>query len=100
MQPCLCAARITANKEWIQRAKMCFGWFQGKNGVAKPLYNPEIGGGRDRLVPDGVAPNQGAESTLAYLLSVLELHLYARAQQVGSPSGNGNSTASALSACT
>lgn len=81
VQACLCAARLTAEEEWTRRAKMCFEWFRGENDVNTPLYNPDTGGCHDGLVAEGAAPNQGAESTLAYILSVLEIHSYARAQQ-------------------
>jgi len=42
------------------------------------LYDPETGGCRDGLMADGINQNEGAESTLAWLLSLMTLQkLYA-----------------------
>jgi len=81
VQACLAATLITGGSEWIAQAQRCFEWFRGANDVGAVMYNPDTGGCQDGLGPDGAAPNQGAESTLAYVLSVLELHLYDRAQR-------------------
>jgi hypothetical protein len=83
VQACLAAAMITADPFWAGEARRCFEWFIGRNDAGLPLYNSETGGGQDGLLPEGVNENQGAESTLAYLLSVLELHLYQQASQGG-----------------
>ncbi|MEM7624869.1 MAG: hypothetical protein AAF333_04495 [Planctomycetota bacterium] len=78
---CLQAARAvedtTQRTEWEAHARLCFEWFTGRNDLGTPLYDPETGGGRDGLNADGVNQNQGAESSLAYLLAVLEMHRYA-----------------------
>ena len=43
-----------------------------------PLYDPKTGGCRDGLMADGINQNQGAESSLAWLLSLMTLQkLYA-----------------------
>jgi hypothetical protein len=43
-----------------------------------PLYDPKTGGCRDGLMVDGINQNEGAESTLAWLLSLMTLQkLYA-----------------------
>jgi hypothetical protein len=39
-----------------------------------PLYDPKSGGCRDGLHADGVNRNQGAESSLVWLLSLLHFH--------------------------
>ena len=49
----------------------------GENDLGLPLYDPRTGGCRDGLHPDRVNQNQGSESTLAFLLSLLELRLSA-----------------------
>ncbi len=61
---------------WERQAWMCFTWFLGRNDLNEPLHDPVTGGCRDGLHADGTNRNQGAESTLAYLLSVLELRTY------------------------
>lgn len=63
---------------WLTEARMCLDWFLGHNDLDTPLFDPVTGGGRDGLQPNGANLNQGAESSLAYLLSVLELHHYQR----------------------
>ena len=75
---CLAAARITGERRWEEAAERAFGWFLGRNDIGVPLYDDETGGCHDGLTPDGVNPNEGAESTLAYLLSVLELYRFRR----------------------
>ncbi len=79
VQACLTAALISRDVYWTNEAKRCFEWFTGRNDAGKPMYNPNTGGGFDGLSETGISANQGAESTLAYLLSVLELHRYERA---------------------
>jgi hypothetical protein len=76
VQACLQAARVTGESSWADDAVMCFQWFTGRNDLNVSLYNADTGGGHDGLQPDGVNANQGAESTLAYLISALELYLY------------------------
>ncbi|WP_353182789.1 glycosyltransferase family 4 protein [Parapedobacter lycopersici] len=46
-----------------------FNWFLGTNSVGAPLYDPETGGCYDGLSTAGPNLNQGAESTLAYLMA-------------------------------
>jgi hypothetical protein len=78
VQACLAAARITGESAWVDHAVRCFEWFTGRNDVGVSMYNADTGGGQDGLHVDGADPNQGAESTLAYVLSALELLDYAR----------------------
>ena len=58
------------------QAWRCFEWFTGRNDVGVSMINPDTGACHDGLLPDGVNKNQGAESVLAYLLSVLQLRVY------------------------
>jgi hypothetical protein len=74
---CLAAASVTSDNAWVRDAERAFGWFTGRNDLGLPLYNSESGGCRDGLMENGVNKNEGAESTLAYVLSLLELHLHA-----------------------
>jgi len=39
-----------------------------------PLYDATTGGCRDGLHPDRINENQGAESTLSFLMALLEMH--------------------------
>lgn len=70
------AARLTGDVTWLSRAWMCFLWFMGHNDLNVPIYHVETGGCQDGLQPDGANRNQGAESLLAYLISVLQLHRF------------------------
>jgi len=72
---CLEAFRTTGNPEWREHAFRTFEWFLGRNDLGLPLYDPTSGGCRDGLHPGRTNENQGAESTLAYLLALAELRL-------------------------
>lgn len=65
---------ITEDKKWLDTVLMCFRWFLGDNDLKAPLYDPATGGCKDGLMPNGVNQNEGAESTLAWLLSLISLH--------------------------
>ena len=71
---CLEAYRITCDECWHEEAQRAFDWFLGANDLRLPLYNSETGGCYDGLHSDRVNKNQGAESTLAFVLSLLEMH--------------------------
>ena len=70
---CLEAYRITHDEQWHTEAGRVFGWFLGKNDLQVPLYDATTGGCRDGLHPDRVNENQGAESTLSFLMALLEM---------------------------
>ncbi len=72
---CLEAYRITGEPSWLQEAERAFEWFLGRNDLGLPLYDPKTGGCHDGLHPDRVNQNQGAESTLSFLLSLAQLRL-------------------------
>jgi hypothetical protein len=72
---CLAAYRATEDPAWLGHARTAFEWFLGRNDLGQPLYDPATGGCRDGLHPDRTNQNQGAESTLAFLLALLEMRL-------------------------
>ena len=72
---CLEAYRITRDKRWHNEARCAFDWFLGRNDLNLPIYDPTTGGCRDGLHPDRPNENQGAESSLAFLQSAVELRL-------------------------
>ena len=72
---CLEAYRATSDRWWYEEAQRAFDWFIGWNDLGLELYSPESGGCRDGLHVDRVNANQGAESTLAFLLSLAEMRL-------------------------
>ena len=72
---CLEAYRVTNDPRWRKEARRAFEWFLGRNDLNLPIYDPTTGGCRDGLHADRANENQGAESTLAFLQSLLELRL-------------------------
>jgi glycosyltransferase involved in cell wall biosynthesis len=70
---CLTAYKFTHQKRWLDEAQRVFRWFLGKNDLQIPLYDAATGGCRDGLHPDRVNENQGAESTLSFLMALLEM---------------------------
>ena len=72
---CLEASRATADPWWYEQAQRAFDWFLGWNDLGLQLYARPTGGCRDGLHADRSNENQGAESTLAFLLSLAEMRL-------------------------
>ena len=77
---CLEAFIITGDKRWNKEAHRAFEWFLGRNDLNLSVYDPTTGGCRDGLHSDHLNGNQGAESTLAFLQSLLELRLAEQAR--------------------
>ena len=73
MCACIETYRLTHETRWIEEAQRIFRWFLGKNDLQVPLYDAATGGCRDGLHPDRVNENQGAESTLSFLMALLAL---------------------------
>jgi glycosyltransferase involved in cell wall biosynthesis len=72
---CLEAYRATFDPWWYEQAQRAFDWFLGGNDLGEELYCPQTGGCRDGLHVDRSNENQGAESMLAFLLSLTEMRL-------------------------
>jgi glycosyltransferase involved in cell wall biosynthesis len=70
---CLETYRLTHDQRWLEEAQRVFRWFLGKNDLQISLYDAVTGGCRDGLHPDRVNENQGAESTLSFLMALLEI---------------------------
>lgn len=71
---CIDVYIATADTVWFQEAQRCLGWFLGQNDLGIPLYDFETGGCYDALQPNGVNENQGAESTLSCLISLIKMY--------------------------
>jgi glycosyltransferase involved in cell wall biosynthesis len=67
------AHRTTGRGRWRKEAWTAFNWFLGDNDLQIALYDPTTGGCRDGLHPDRANENQGAESTLSFLMALLEM---------------------------
>ncbi len=72
---CLEAWRTGSETVWLREARRAFGWFLGRNDLGLPVHDARTGGCCDGLQPDRVNANQGAESSLAFSLSLAEMHL-------------------------
>jgi glycosyltransferase involved in cell wall biosynthesis len=70
---CVQAYLLTNEQHWLDEAWCAFRWFLGRNDLQVPLYDAATGGCRDGLHPDRVNENQGAESTLSFLMSLLDM---------------------------
>jgi hypothetical protein len=70
---CLEVYRLTEENCWLEEAQRVFRWFLGKNDLQVPVYDATTGGCRDGLHPDRINENQGAESTLSFLMALLEM---------------------------
>jgi len=71
---CIEAFNITRDEEWITYAYRCLNWYQGENELHISLYDHATGGCRDGLQEQGVNENQGAESTLCWLMALLAIY--------------------------
>ncbi len=79
---CFEAFNCTREKEWISYAYRCINWFMGENDRGMLLYDYTTGGCRDGLEAQGVNENQGAESTISWLNSLLMISIRAGVEEV------------------
>ncbi len=73
VQTCLVAYKVTKKKVYYSNAVLSFNWFLGKNSLSQMVYDEATGGCFDGLSKDSMNLNQGAESTISYLLARLSL---------------------------
>jgi glycosyltransferase involved in cell wall biosynthesis len=69
------AFHLTKDKEYLKKLFACFMWFLGENDLRMSLFDFETEGCCDGFENYGVNRNQGAESSLAYLISHLTVLL-------------------------
>ncbi|MGA9373754.1 MAG: glycosyltransferase [Mycobacterium sp.] len=89
---CARASTVDAAAIWPETVRAAAAWFQGDNAAGTLMWDPETGGGFDRLhadgvnadgvnadgvSADGVHADQGAESTLALLSTFQQARRYA-----------------------
>ncbi len=63
----------TNDQSYLQLANRSFEWFLGRNSRGEPMYCLETGGCYDGLNTDTINMNQGAESSISYLMARLKL---------------------------
>jgi len=83
---CLEAYRVTGDSRWRSKAWSAFNWFLGDNDLQLPLYDSVTGGCRDGLHPERANQNQGAESTLSFLMALLEMRSLQESERPENPS--------------
>ena len=76
----------TQNTEFLKLQRKAFDWFLGENDLHIPLYDFRTKGCCDGLMAAGVNLNQGAESTLSFLLSLVTVvESFAAADKIAAP---------------
>ncbi|RKY71098.1 MAG: glycosyl transferase family 1 [Candidatus Latescibacterota bacterium] len=79
---CYEAYLATGERRWLGEIARCFDWFLGRNDLHEALYDFRTGGCKDGLRPAGANQNQGAESTLSWLMVLLRMHEIAKEEDV------------------
>jgi hypothetical protein len=64
------------DEDYRQKMILAFNWFLGNNRLQQIIYNPCTGGCYDGLEESNVNMNQGAESTVSYLMARLTIEKY------------------------
>ncbi len=64
------------NEDYRLKMNIAFNWFLGENRLHQIVYNPCTGGCYDGLEESNVNLNQGAESTVSYLMARLTMENY------------------------
>jgi glycosyltransferase involved in cell wall biosynthesis len=67
---------VFRDMDYLSKMQTAFNWFLGKNRLKQIVYNPCTGGCYDGLEETNVNLNQGAESTLSYLMARLTIEKY------------------------
>jgi glycosyltransferase involved in cell wall biosynthesis len=68
--------RVLKDDAYLHKMKIAFEWFLGRNHLQQIIYNPCTGGCYDGLEEFQVNLNQGAESTVSYLMARLTMEKY------------------------
>jgi len=71
---CKAAYRASGSVNWLVEMRRCFEWYVGRNDVDHAMIDFKSRGCYDGLNPEGINENQGAESVLSWLLSLLIMH--------------------------
>jgi hypothetical protein len=65
-----------ADEDYMVKMEIAFNWFLGNNRLNQVIYNPCTGGCYDGLEETHVNLNQGAESSVSYLMARLTVEKY------------------------
>jgi hypothetical protein len=78
------AFELTAKSRYQEAMELAYAWFLGANDLGVEVAEPDHGGSRDGLTGSGVNTNQGAESTLMWLIAAEHIRALRRARPTGS----------------
>lgn len=67
---------VFEDESYLNKMEIAFNWFLGNNHLHQIIYNPCTGGCYDGLEEDNVNLNQGAESTVSYLMARMTVEQY------------------------
>ena len=73
VQTLVLAGQVTKKEKYYENALRAFNWFLGDNSLNQVIYDKSTGGCHDGLGESSVNMNQGAESTISYLMARLSL---------------------------
>jgi len=73
IQTLILAGNILKKRDYLEKAHLAFHWFLGRNHLGQVIYDESTGGCYDGLGKNSINLNQGAESTVSYLLARLAL---------------------------
>lgn len=82
------AAEALKDDSYLEKSMLAFEWFLGNNRNHRSIYDEKSKGVADGLTPRGVNLNQGAESVVCFLMSLLSLkkHLLKEDKTAKNPS--------------
>lgn len=72
-EACARAFDLTKDLRWAQAVRRAAAWFLSDNDAGVAVFDPVTGGGFDGLERNGVNRNEGAESSLAFVGTMLRL---------------------------
>lgn len=65
--------KVFKEDNYLRKQKDAFNWFLGNNHLHQIVYNPATGGCYDGLEKNNINLNQGAESSVCYLMARLTM---------------------------
>lgn len=68
-----CAYVVTEDRHYLRRMREAFAWFLGANRLGLPMYDFATGGCHDGMGESQINQNEGAESTICFLMSLLKM---------------------------
>jgi glycosyltransferase involved in cell wall biosynthesis len=76
---------VTWDRKWVDQIHVCLNWFLGINDLQQPLYDFTTSGCQDGLHSSGTNLNQGAVSTIAWLIALHTIQLIESAGKLWAP---------------